>query len=118
MLCPSKNKGRRECRVPNAPAASRAKMKKHDELVTTGSPDQARHSPHNGFNGLFRALLGVPGLLATVVPGLKVRELDASVGASSSLRADAPDATTSTASRTNVCDDRETPLVRDGMSEF
>src|SRR5437588_10082323 len=82
MSCPSKNRGRRECRVPNAPAASRAKMKKHDELVTTGSPDQARHSPRNGFNGLLRALLGVPGLLATVVPGLRVRELDASVGAS------------------------------------
>jgi hypothetical protein len=58
------------------------KIKKHDELITTGSPDQARHSPRNGFNGLFRALPGVPGLLATVIPGPKVRELDASVGAS------------------------------------
>src|SRR3954447_17701358 len=72
-----------ECRVPRKIEGAgnagcpmhpqpRVRMKKHDELVTTGSPDQARHSPRNGFNSLFRALLGVPGLLATVVPGLRV----------------------------------------------
>jgi hypothetical protein len=31
-------RGRRECRVPVAPAASRAKIKKHTSVVTTGSP--------------------------------------------------------------------------------
>src|SRR5271169_6461607 len=34
--CPSINRGRREYRVRAAPIASRAKVKKHDELVTTG----------------------------------------------------------------------------------
>ena len=32
------NRGRRESRVANAPAASRAKIKKHTSVVTTGSP--------------------------------------------------------------------------------
>src|SRR6266567_7351444 len=31
---------------------------KHTSVVTTGSPDSARHSPRNGFNGFLRALLG------------------------------------------------------------
>jgi len=46
---PSKRR-RRECRMPDAPAASCVKCKTH-ELVTTGSPG-------DGFNGLFRALPG------------------------------------------------------------
>jgi hypothetical protein len=33
------NRGRRECRVPNAPAASRAKKTKHTSVVTTVTPD-------------------------------------------------------------------------------
>jgi hypothetical protein len=55
---PSNNRGRRESRMPNAPAASRAKCRKHTSVVTTGSPDSTRPSLHNGFNGLFRALPG------------------------------------------------------------
>jgi hypothetical protein len=38
-VVPRKNRGRRESRVPNAPAASRAKIKKHTIVVTTGSPE-------------------------------------------------------------------------------
>jgi hypothetical protein len=33
-------------------------IKKHDELVTTGSDGINRHSLRGGFNGLFRALPG------------------------------------------------------------
>jgi hypothetical protein len=44
-----KFRGRRECRVPNAPAASRANVKWHTSVVTTVTPEIARHSPRNGF---------------------------------------------------------------------
>jgi hypothetical protein len=54
---PSENRGRRECRALDAPAASYAKQKAY-ELVTTVTPENARHSPRNGFNGFLRALLG------------------------------------------------------------
>jgi hypothetical protein len=52
IVPPSETRGRRECRAPNAPAASHA-MKKAYELVTTVTPEITRHSPHNGFNGYF-----------------------------------------------------------------
>src|ERR1019366_2208161 len=47
----------------------------------TGHTGIARHSPRNGFNGVYRALPGAPGFLATVarVPS---RRLDTSVGVS------------------------------------
>src|ERR1700687_5830883 len=54
----SPNRGRGECRVPNAPAASRAKCKKHTSVVTTGPPDLPGIPARNGFNGLLRALPG------------------------------------------------------------
>jgi hypothetical protein len=52
------NRGRRESRVPAAPAASRAKSRKHTSVVTTGSTGITRPSPRNGFNGFLRALPG------------------------------------------------------------
>jgi hypothetical protein len=63
-----------------APAASRAKRKKHTSVVTTGTP---KHSgiPRAMVYGLFRALPGVPGLIATVACGI-TRKLDTSVGVS------------------------------------
>src|SRR5260370_3081065 len=64
-------RGRRECRVPAAPAASRAKLKKHTSVVTTGSDGFNRHPLHNGFNGLSRALPGERIRLVTVAHGLK-----------------------------------------------
>jgi hypothetical protein len=50
------NRGRRESRVPVAPAASRAKIKKHTSVVTARSTGITRPSLRNGFNGLLRAL--------------------------------------------------------------
>jgi hypothetical protein len=52
---PKKEEGAGKRRVPAAPAA-RVQRDKHT-VVTTGTPD-TRHSLRNGFNGLFRALLG------------------------------------------------------------
>jgi len=43
-ISPIKSKGRGECRVPIAPAASRAKMKKHTSVVTASSTGITRHS--------------------------------------------------------------------------
>src|SRR5215212_8082842 len=59
-----RNRGRRECRVRDAPAVSRAKSGKH----TRSSPQvhrNKRHSPRNGFNGL---LLDLPGDRAWLSP--------------------------------------------------
>jgi hypothetical protein len=39
--------------MPNAPAASRAKMIKHTSVVTTVTPEITRHSPRNGFTAYF-----------------------------------------------------------------
>ena len=82
ILPPSKGRG--ECRVPNAPAASRA-----NEKSTRVSPPRARQSspafPHaNGFNDLWRALPGESGFLATVPSAMRkhFRRVDASVEAS------------------------------------
>src|SRR5476649_422106 len=40
----SPNKGRGECRAPNAPTASRVKVKTTHELATTGPSGNTRHS--------------------------------------------------------------------------
>src|SRR5689334_1971238 len=56
--------GRREHRVFVAPAALRA-MKKARKQVTTGTPKQSG-APCTMVYGLFRALPGVPGLIASV----------------------------------------------------
>jgi hypothetical protein len=57
ISCPSKNRGRRESRVPFAPAASCAKVEStrvsHHRFTGITRP-----SLRNGFNGLFRALPG------------------------------------------------------------
>ena len=55
---PSEFRGRRECRAPDAPAAARVVVVKARALVTTVTPEIARHSPRNGFNGFLRALPG------------------------------------------------------------
>jgi hypothetical protein len=75
---PSKQRGRRECRVLGTPAASRAKWKStrvsHHRYAET-----IRHSLRDGLR-LIRDLPGVPGFLATVACGLVTRKLDPSVG--------------------------------------
>jgi hypothetical protein len=62
---PSKDRGRRESRVPNAPIASRANEKStrasHHRFIRI-----IRLSPRDGFIGFLRALPGEPGFLATV----------------------------------------------------
>src|SRR6266404_1537888 len=71
---PKENRGRRECRVPNAPAASRANEKStrdsHHRFTGT-----TRHSPRNGFTAYF-ALSSVTTLFDTVA-GASYRRLDA-----------------------------------------
>ena len=47
------NRGRRECRVPNAPAASRAKSSEAHERSHHGHTGITRHSPRNGFTAYF-----------------------------------------------------------------
>jgi hypothetical protein len=83
-------KGRGERRMPNAPAASCAKVES-TRVVTTGPPDQPGAPARNGFNGFLRALPG-DRLVVTVACGLRFclhpvgptcfRQLDASAGAS------------------------------------
>src|SRR5882672_7319027 len=60
LLCepPSKNRGRRESRVPAAPAASRAKLSEAHERSHHRFTEFNRLSPRNGFNGFLRALPG------------------------------------------------------------
>jgi hypothetical protein len=63
-----------------APAASRAKIKKHTSVVTARSTGITRPSLHNGFNSLLRAL---PGDRACLSPSLaEPCKLDAGVEAS------------------------------------
>src|SRR5262249_15111994 len=63
--CPSENRGRRECRVLAAPAASRGNRKNHTSVVTTGRRNTPA-LPAQWLERLLRALPGVSGLLATV----------------------------------------------------
>jgi hypothetical protein len=48
--------GSRECRAPEAPAASR--VEKNTRVSHHGHAGNTRHSPRDGFNSLFRALPG------------------------------------------------------------
>src|ERR1700737_2418482 len=87
-----------------------------------------RPSLRNGFNGFLRALPGDRACLPPSSRGTNPAKLDASVGASGPhdfavrvsiirpARCCAPDAAASTASRTYVRDDHDTPLCvgRDG----
>jgi hypothetical protein len=119
-LPPSTTRGRRESRVPVAPAASRAKVIKHTSVVTTGSPV----SP-----GLPCAMVLTAYFVLSPVTGLCChrrlrncfRQLDASVGASGphdfAVRASA--ARLAPLPRPshpapNVRDDAYAPLVRTG----
>jgi hypothetical protein len=104
-----------------APAASRAKTKKHTSVVTTVTPVSPGIPRANGFNGFLRALPGESGFVVTVAgnDAKHRRQLDASVEASgphdfavrfSRVRLVAPKRPPHPAP--NVRDDRETPLVR------
>src|ERR1700749_3911662 len=116
--CPPK-----EVRAQGMPGVLRTRglvsVKKAHEVITTGSPNSPAF-PARWFSGLFRALLGVPGLIATVTPEKQFasHELNASVGASGphdfAVRVRAlRHARCSRPSRPafNVRDDRDTPLM-------
>jgi hypothetical protein len=93
-------------------------MKKHDELVTTGSLETTQHSPHEWFYGLFRDLPGDRALLSPsprnakhcreLMPASRHQDHTASPSASyhSSKIHQRP-----SHPAPNVRDDRETPLL-------
>ena len=58
--------GRRECRAPGAPAASRGV--KNTRVSHHGHTGNARHSPRNGFNGFLRDLPGDRAFLSPSPP--------------------------------------------------
>jgi hypothetical protein len=115
----SPNRGRRECRALDAPAASYARIESI-RVSHHGHTGNARHSPRNGFNGFLRALPGEPGLLspsparcasivAELTPASGRQDHTTSPSARFALSSVAQLA--STASRLDVRDDREPPLL-------
>src|ERR1700694_3603126 len=74
-----KKRGRRECRVANAPAAS-CVMETNTRVSHHGHTGVARHSLHNGFTAYF-VLSPAIGLFVTVAGGYLFRPLDAGVEA-------------------------------------
>src|SRR5438067_4552317 len=78
---PSPNRGRRESRVPTAPAVSCAKRTVIGAHEHTGSAETARPSPRNGFTA-YIALSPVSGLFCHRHPAEKLpARLSASVAA-------------------------------------
>src|SRR5438477_722329 len=80
MFRPRIEKGRRECRARDAPAASHAKIKKHTSIITTVTPKTP---------GIPRAMVLTVSFALSPVTGLCCHcrfaftaKLDASVGAS------------------------------------
>jgi hypothetical protein len=74
-------RGRRECRAPVAPAASRAMENKAHERSHYGHAGFTRHSPRNGFNA-YIVLSPVTGLCCHRRLADTSAKLDTSVGAS------------------------------------
>ena len=119
---PLEDRGRGECRELAAPMARL--QKKMQAAGTTGSAETSRHSPRGWLERLLRVLPGAPGFLATVCATTRKRvargyqrrdirttRLDRAHRAvrprgSTTLQHDTP-----TASRLNVRDDREAPLM-------
>src|SRR5881396_1652870 len=77
---PSQTRGRRESRVPTAPAVSCAKRTVIDAHEHTGSAETARPSPRNGFTAYF-ALSPVSGLFCHRHRRDTSRQLSASIAA-------------------------------------
>jgi hypothetical protein len=75
---PRDNRGRRECRASNAPAASRAERKKHTSVVTTVTPETPG-IPRAMVYGLLRALPGDQACL-TPSPALLLADLTPASG--------------------------------------
>ena len=110
------------CRVPDAPAAPCAT--KSTGVEATGPPDSPGIPARNGFNGFLRALPGDRALLSpsstdhsanlTPASGRQDHTTSPSASASFARALSCTDTVASTASRTNVRDDREAPLKWDG----
>jgi len=115
-------RGRRECRARGAPAAARG------VVVNT----RVSHHGHTGTPGIPRAMVLTVSFVLSPVIGLschrrlrtKIRKLDASVEASGPhdfavrfTRHSSKAHSASTASRSNVRDDRETPLCGTGWNQ-
>src|SRR6266702_1864871 len=76
---PKENRGRRECRVPNAPAASRAKKNKAHEHSHHRFRRIQPAFPAQWFYGLLRALPGDQACL-TPSPALLIADLTPALG--------------------------------------
>jgi hypothetical protein len=112
--------GSRECRTLDASAAA-CVLVVSTRVSHHGHTGNTRHSPRNGFNGLYRALLGDRAFLPPSLSG-SLRQLDASVGASGPrVFAVRLSAVRQWHHRVHhipprVRDDRDTPLEWDGMA--
>jgi len=106
----------------------RVQLKKHTSVFATGRGGIIRPSLRNGFNGLLRALPGDRALLppSSARRGTRLRQLDASVGASEphGFAVREPRASSCALPRPshpapNVRDDRDPPLLgaRDGAGD-
>src|SRR5215831_7514937 len=91
---PPKDRGRREDRVPAAPAASCARVES-TRVVTTGSTGATRPSLRNGFAAYTRSHRS-PSLIASVAREI-VHELAPSVGSASGDQDHAPSPSVSVA---------------------
>ena len=81
FVVPLENRGRRESRVPTAPAVSCAKRTVIDAHEHTGSAETARLSPRNGFTAYF-VLSPVSGLFChRHCAGKSPAQLNASIAA-------------------------------------
>jgi hypothetical protein len=117
-IVPPENRGRRECRALDAPAALRAKVES-TQASHHGHTGNTRHSLRNGFNGFLRALPGDRACLPPSSAELLPRDLTPASGrqdhttspsASSARRPQAPSA--STASRLASVTIASRPSVR------
>ena len=76
---PSLNRGRRECRAPDAPAVLRAKVKSSTHASHHGHTGITRHSPRNGLR-LISCSPRCTGSLATVARGVASTNLTPASG--------------------------------------
>ena len=118
---PTENRGRRECRMLDAPVASYAKVESirvsHHRFAET-----FRHSLRDGFNGFLRALSGDRAFLS---PSPADYSTDLTPASRRQDHTTSPSAIIATRQLAtphpshpvpNVRDDREAPLLRDGMA--
>jgi hypothetical protein len=121
---PSHNRGRRECRAPDAPAVLRAKARVARTQVVTVTPETPG-IPRAMVYGLFRAL---PGDRALLPPSFADRSATLTPASGRQDHTTSPSASSAFVSRAisvhrnppHVRDDRETPLMarRDDLLLF